>query len=376
MLDTSLLDKILRDTIKSIEKSKTQIFEIAEGARSELERVEQELLRIKKETLQVIEEVDRWEKEERKARIRLMEVSKNFDKFGEEDIRQAYENAKDIQIKVALLREKENRYKERRFELEVSYRNLKKTAERAEQLVTQVGVAMDYLSSNLQNIWDEVGKMQQRYKLGFAIIKAQEEERRRIARGIHDGPAQSLANIVLMAEYCQRLLHVRPEDLEKELDQLKKFTRKNLEDIRKILFDLRPMDLDDLGLVAALKRIVAEFQDKTGIKVKFTQLGQEMRYAPALEVAIFRIIQEALNNVRKHAQAAQVDVTLEMRPLMISAMVIDDGVGFRLTENTGAESFGLRGMKEWAELLEGSVTIQTAPGEGTKVAIKIPVNEE
>src|SRR5690606_17272813 len=117
------------------------------------------------------------------------------------------------------------------------------------------------------------------------IIRAQEEERRRIARGIHDGPAQSLANLVLRAEYCEQLLDKRPELLKQELQSLKQFARNNLEDIRKIIFDLRPMDLDDLGLIPAIQRYATDFSVTHQIPVEVVVMGDQRRFSSAMEVA-------------------------------------------------------------------------------------------
>src|SRR5690606_37788861 len=163
-------------------------------------RLEKEMNHIKQLTLKVIDEVDRCEREVRLARLHLMKVNKEFHQYSEEEMRQAYEKVSELQVKVALLRERENQLKAKRTELEISHQKMRKTAEKAEKLVTQVGVAISYLNSSIQNIWEELEKLQQQQQIGYAIIRALEEERRRIARGIHDGPAQSLANLVLRAE--------------------------------------------------------------------------------------------------------------------------------------------------------------------------------
>lgn len=376
MFDPKMLDEILRATISEIEKSKEQIFDIAESARRECDRVEQELQKIKKETLKIIEQVDYWEMQERKARNYLAHVSGNFSQYSEEDIRKAYEKAFEIQSKVVILRKEEEQYKEKRTELERSYKNMRETVEKAERLVAQVGVALTYLSNNLDNIWNQLDKLQRRQDWGLAVIRAQEEERRRIARGLHDGPAQQLANIVLRTEFCQKLFKAKPQDLEDELKELKEFARNTLEDIRKILFDLRPMDLDDLGLVAAVKRFLSKFEESTGIATEFKASGNEQRYTPGLEVALFRVVQEALNNVRKHSKARNVSVILELAPLSLNAIIKDDGCGFDTEAELSDQQFGLKGMHEWADLLGGELKITSRVGKGTRVAVSIPINRE
>lgn len=332
-------------------------------------------MEVKESTKSVIDQVDQLEIEDKKARHRLMQVSRNIKHYGEEDIKRAYEEANELQIRLILVREKEKQLRQRRDELEIRHRDLVKTTEKAERLVSQVGVAMNYLSSNLQNIWVEVDKIQLQQQYGVAVIKAQEEERRRIARGMHDGPAQSLANIVLRAEYCQKLQEKKPELLEEELNSLKGYAKETLDDVRKIIFDLRPMDLDDLGLFPAIKRYAADFETKYDIKVKVIVRGQPRRYLQALEVTIFRIIQEALNNVQKHSEAGSIKIILEFSPLALGARIIDDGKGFELQKCFEAGHFGLRGMQEWAEILQGTLQIHTKPNQGTTISVRIPIKE-
>lgn len=120
--------------------------------------------------------------------------------------------------------------------------------EKAEMLVTRIGVVLQFLHGTLSQISVQLGNVQKQQQLALKVLLAQEEERRRIAREIHDGPAQALANIVLRADYCEQLLSRDPAKLKQELEKLKDLVRASLRDIRKIIFDLRPMPLDDLGL--------------------------------------------------------------------------------------------------------------------------------
>jgi len=160
------------------------------------------------------------------------------------------------------------------------------------------------------------------------------------------------------------------------LKELKDVVRGNLQDVRKIIFDLRPMALDDLGLIPALKRYLEDYRDKYGLAVEPVFRGIKERPAPALEIALFRLIQEALNNVRKHANARKAEVKLDIKPNLIIAGVKDDGQGFDLRQAlaaTGGDNFGLISMKERVELLGGHLDIITAPGKGTEVIFRIPV---
>jgi two-component system sensor histidine kinase DegS len=156
---------------------------------------------------------------------------------------------------------------------------------------------------------------------------------------------------------------------------LKEFTCSNLEDIRKIIFDLRPMDLDDLGLVPAIKRYAADFADKYKIRAEVNVLGEPRRYIPAMEIALFRIMQEALNNVWKHAQAGEVKIIVETTPLAVTMIIKDDGIGFNVDQKQSNDCFGLRGMREWAAILRGTLRIASVVGKGTSITVRVPVEE-
>lgn len=378
MLDTSALDHILKETIEAIERSQAQIFEIAENARAEVKQINSELAQVKMELSAVIDEVDRLERAEKKARMRLAEVSKDFNRYTEQDIKVAYETAYNLQIELIKLREKEKMLQYRRNHLEASFRRLQLTLQKAEQLVSQVGVVLNYLSGELHDLSLKIGELQQTQQLALSIIRAQEEERKRVAREIHDGPAQSLANIVLRAEYCLKLLDKDPGQVREELQALQNIVMISLQDIRKIIFDLRPMALDDLGLVPALKRYFATYKQQYGLEIEFLFFGQERRLENTMEVALFRIIQEAINNIKKHAGVNNAVVRMEMLPNKVTISIRDEGRGFDLNSvqgNKEGAGYGLISMRERVQLLKGQVKITTAPGKGTSISIAIPLEE-
>ncbi len=209
------------------------------------------------------------------------------------------------------------------------------------------------------------------------IIKAQEEERRRVARDIHDGPAQMMANAVLQVEIVEKLLVRDPSAAASEMNDLRRIISDSLKDLRRIIFDLRPMILDDLGLAPALRRYTDDFTSRHSLPVEMKVLGVETRIDPIVEVALFRIVQEALHNARKHALASRVVVTLGYGPDAVGVSIEDDGKGFDPTgvsRNWGqSDKFGLSGMRERAKLFGGSLDVDTAPGEGTKITVRIPV---
>ena len=206
----------------------------------------------------------------------------------------------------------------------------------------------------------------------LAIFQAVEAERLRIARDLHDGPAQVLADLVLKAEILDRIASRTPEALPAELEEFRSLVRNAVGDMRRFMFDLRPDSLDDLGLVATMKRFSSEYQDRTGIVCRFNVNGEDRRIGPELEEAVFRIIQEALNNIQKHAGAKTAEVTLGIQPTRVVAKIRDDGAGFDADSppTGGRQRLGLLGIRERAEALGGRFEIRSQPGKGTEIEVE------
>jgi two-component system sensor histidine kinase DegS len=375
-LDIKTLNNILKETVNTIDKCKEQIFDIAENARQQCEKIKKELEDVKMATSAVITEVDYWQAQDKKARLKLIDVSRNFKLYTEEDIKKAYNKAQDLQVKVMVLREKESLLRSKREGLEISYRNLAQTAEKAEQLISKFSVAMGYLTSNLQNICEEFGQLYEQQQFGMAVIQAQEEERRRIARGMHDGPAQNLANIVLTSELIEKLMACDQDKALEEIRELKLHARNTLEDVRKIIFDLRPMDLDDLGIEPTIKRYANNIGEKNGVKIEFISRENQRRYMQPIEVAVFRILQEALTNAINHADCSTIRIILETTPKNIGLIVKDDGIGFDVATCKNKGRFGLKSMYEWVRMLKGTIEISSTPNKGAGITVNIPIQEE
>lgn len=375
---TQLMDQIIHDTILALEKSKQQLFDISEMARNECTRLEEQLAEVKTQLRKVIGRVNERERQYRMARLRLMEVSRDFERYSEVHIKEAYGVAQTAQLDLVVLRERESHLRNQRDDLERSLYNQQGTIRSADEQVSQVNVAIEYLRGNLKELSGQIDNYQQRHLLGIKVIKAQEEERRRVARDIHDGPAQTLANVVLRAEICEKLLDSDLEEVRQELQQLKEVVRRSLKDIRKVIYDLRPMTLDDLGLIPTLRRYINEMKERPGLMIDFAVVGKEGRLPSHVEVGVFRVVQEALHNVLKHSEASAVSLRIEFLPDELSVLVKDNGAGFQPDEalHRQGDHFGLLSMRERVELLQGCWKLTSGPGEGTEVAFTVPVKEE
>ncbi|MCZ8523320.1 MULTISPECIES: sensor histidine kinase [Paenibacillus] len=380
-MSVDVFDRVIKNAIDVMENSKYQIFEICENVRAERDALNNELQLVIEETAITIDIVDKFEVDYRRSRVRLTEVSRDFKRFNEEDIRTAYEAATQLQAQLAIHREKEQHLKMRRDDLQKRLKNLDKQLERAEALVSQFGVVLEYLSGDLNQVTRLLESAKSRQLMGLKIILAQEEERKRIAREIHDGLAQNMANMVLRTEITERMLAKEAYSaVKEELGDLKIGVRAGIEEVRKIIFNLRPMALDDLGLVPTLRKFMQDYEERTKISTRFELVGKEVRLPSGMEVAVYRLVQEAFSNVLKHAQASHITLELTFQQQMIKLTVTDNGVGFNAEgidrKITQGSHYGLMGMRERVELLEGRFDIQSEVGAGTKVSLVIPIKSE
>jgi len=374
----SRLNKIIKDTINMIDKSREAIYDIAEGARNECERLRNDLEELKLEVERIIKKNDELEVALKLSRENLAMVSKDFENFTQDDIRKAYEKADRIRIELAVNRERERFAIIRRNDLERRLKEALKTVNKAELLINQVGTVMEYLSGDLNNLNIQLEDAEKRKYLAIRVIKAQEEERSRVAREIHDGPAQTLTNIVLKAEICEKLIDSDINKAKEELKKLKQIVRESLVDVRRIIYALRPMSLEDIGLIPTLKKYIDKFSSETGIVINFQTRGVKKEIGDKnLTLTIFRVIQETLNNIRKHSGVKTAEICIEFTPFNVILTVSDRGKGFnidkiKVDKDDNLGGFGLFSIKERIELLDGTMEIKSRSGKGTIIKAVIP----
>jgi signal transduction histidine kinase len=207
------------------------------------------------------------------------------------------------------------------------------------------------------------------------VIVAQEEERKRIARELHDDTGQALTSLMIglraASDACEPSVRSR-------FEPLRDIAAQTLESVKRLARELRPALLDDLGLTAALERYVASYRANYGLNadLQMTGFSNDGRLSPEIELALYRIIQESLTNIAKHARAKNVSIVVERKSRAVIAIVEDDGSGFdvrAVMESAQEESkLGLYGMRERAELVGGKLQIESTMGAGSSVFVEIP----
>jgi len=205
------------------------------------------------------------------------------------------------------------------------------------------------------------------------VTAAQEEERRRIARELHDGVGPTLAGVSIRLRTACKLLERDHHPAAEEVDELAEQVQESIQDLRRLIYDLRPAALDELGLVPALREYVARYREEQGLDVALTLPQGGGRLPAALETALFRIVQEALNNVARHAHARRVRVELTWDEKAVTLRVVDDGQGFDPQAVQAGTHVGLWSMRERVKQLGGRFEVESAPGAGTKVKAVIPL---
>ncbi|MBN1246462.1 MAG: sensor histidine kinase [Anaerolineae bacterium] len=328
-------------------------------------QMQQELKEIDMLIQQTSSEVDRFMQTNARAVARTRQIESSFDTVPREDIRKAYSSLIENQQRLFTMRGQLEK-------LQSDQKHLTRIAELYDRILAFTPPE-ELLAS------DEMGGDQPRdvsQAAVISIIEAQEQERLRLSRQMHDGPAQALTNLVLQAEICERLFDRDPDRARTELGELKKDVMKTFKTVKVFIFDLRPMMLDDLGLVPTVRRYVDGIAAEgfTGLTLKVT--GKEKRLASHKEITIFRVIQTLIHTAREQDQASNINVHLNIEDDEVTVTMDDNGIGFEIDElfsSDDAVRLGLPTLRERIEMLGGKLHIYSAPGQGIRVNLSMPV---
>ncbi len=287
----------------------------------------------------------------------LQQVQGQFDSLPRGDIRMAYDTALDAQQRLFVMR---GQVEKLQSDL-VHIRRYIQVLERLTQALE--GASPDEGRSKGSQAMVETVEM---------MIEAQEAERLRLSRQMHDGPAQALSNFILQTEIAMRLFDLDQSKAREELGSLKLSATSAFQKVRDFIFELRPMMLDDLGLAPTIKRYVDAYKEQPGTEIQLTITGMERRLEPYLEVMIFRAIQELLGNAMRHSQASQVKLQIDLGDTNVRVVVDDNGKGFALDILEERGRMGIKVIKERAEKLGGFMEVDSVLGKGTRVTFQVP----
>ncbi len=284
----------------------------------------------------------------------LQQVQGQLDKMPQQEIRTAYDSALDAQQRLFVMRGQLEKLQSEKNHLE----RFKSALERARAMAGGGG------ASTASGAKGPMASVEM-------LVNAQETERQRLSKQMHDGPAQALSNFILQAEIAMRLMEVDTNQARDELNNLKTSAMGTFQKVRNFIFELRPMMLDDLGLAPTIRRYADAFKEQTGMDVNVTITGNERRLQPYLEVMLFRAVQELLGNTARHGQATQVKVLVDMGDDRVRVSVDDNGKGFDPDSYQQGNSLGLKLIRERAEMLGGNFEMDSQPGKGARISFSV-----
>lgn len=288
----------------------------------------------------------------------LQQVQSQLDIMPPQEIKSAYDSALDAQQRLFVMRGQLEKLQTEKSHLE----RFKSTLERARASTSNTGASASSAAGGGKSPLASVEM----------LVNAQETERQRLSRQMHDGPAQALSNFILQTEIAMRLFDVDAVQARAELNSLKSSAMSTFQKVRNFIFELRPMMLDDLGLVPTVRRYSDAFKEQMGLDISVTVTGNERRLEPYLEVMLFRAIQELLGNAARHSQGSVVKVVLDMGEERVRVSVDDNGRGFDPDVVQQGASLGLKLIRERSEMLGGSFEMDSAIGKGARISFAVP----
>ena len=322
---------------------------------SELDETEGSLREITIMIEQSQDEVGKLTQRNAAITAHLQQIQSDSSSMSVEEIRMVYDSALDAQQRLLVMRGQLDKLQ-----------NDKTHLERYKAVLQQVS------GTDNQDAFQAGGSKRNETKNIEMIVNAQESERQRLSRQMHDGPAQALSNFILQAEIAMRLLSVDVEQARDELNSLKASAMRTFQQVRNFIFELRPMMLDDLGLIPTIRRYAETFKEQSGIEMNLLVSGTERRLEPYLEVMVFRALQELLGNASRHSHATVVKVYVDVGDSLIKVSVDDNGKGFDVDMLNESSSLGLKLIRDRVEMLGGSFDIDSSAGKGTRVVFSVP----
>ena len=382
-LDIDTIKKIIKNIEDDINLSRGQILNIVENVRNNHSNIINQLNKIKCDVLRINNEFDELQKQDKEADRIMSEVLANMSKFTEDEIKLSYEKVLGIKIRFNTKKNEEKILRDRRDSLEIELKKTITNIENGEKIfnqIKQVGVSFGYLK---EDIFLSLGGVDNNTKMliGIKILEAEENERIRILRNVNDGPAKQLGNIIEKVNKCTGFIQKDSEEGIKTLEDLKESVRAAIKEVRSIIFDLRPMQLVDLELNQTILEIVNTISEESNINVDINLKPSKTEIEPIIQVAVYRIIQEVFNNIRKHSKAKQAKIKLDVGDKYLMLIISDDGIGFEVEDTLKkarkeGESYGLINIIDRIGQLQGDIKMESSVGAGTIYSIRLPISRK
>ena len=331
---------------------------LKQDCRSELEQAQRELTEINLLIEQSQLETSRLQQRNASISAHLQQIQAQIESIPRADIRMAYDAALDAQQRLFVMRGQIDKLQSDRSHIENHLGILKR--------IDHAFETGDFSSNGSKKDQSSTAKTVE------MIIQAQEAERGRLARQMHDGPAQALSNFILQTEIAMRLFDVDQLKAKEELVGVKNSASSTFQKVRDFIFNLRPMMLDDLGLIPTITRYVETFKEQTGIEVRLVSTGMDQRLELYLEVMVFRAVQELLSNISRHSQATQVIIQIDTSATGIRVSIEDNGKGFDVEKRQEKGGMGLKIIHDRVQMLGGTIEMHSTTGHGTHVLFQIP----
>lgn len=371
--------EIINEVINEINIGKSKMFKITDKMNDDLQRKRLELDEIRESLEIILDEVDELRILDKAMRLKLVEESKKDIGNNENNLKKVYEEALDIRVKFITRQKEEKDLIIKRDILERTLKDYLLNIDEAESAVNQINIALGYLEGRLLNTID-LEKEDSKVTNEIRLLESQEYERRRIAREIHDGPAQYIANAMMRVDFCKVVIKKDLDQGLKELEDLKSNIKKALQEVRGIIYDLRPLSLEERSINEAIKEMIHNISIENNIIINSFIEEAVLKIDNIIQISIYRIIQEILNNIKKHSKAKVVDIKLNYLEGYILIFIQDDGIGFdvknTISKNKENNNYGLIGIFERVKLLGGRLEIKSSEGLGTTYKIKLPIERK
>lgn len=310
-------------------------------------------------------ELNRLTQKKANVTAQLQQVQTNPDNASRQSIRDIFTNAMDAQQRLLVVRAQVDRLQEQLTGLQ-KYKKLLDT------------ILDHFVGSN--QLPSEAGQPHNSLATLEMLVNTQEAERQRLSRQMHDGPAQALSNFIVQTEITSRMFDMDPAKAKEELEKLKTSSMNTFQKVRSYIDDLRPMMIDDLGLIPTIKRYLMNVKEQTGIEVGSNISGGEQKLDPFLDIFIFRSVQELVGNSVKHnlenASKMKIDVSLSIDPANIKLTIKDNGKGFDTGSLKDSGGLGLKLLQERVAMLGGFLNINSSPEKGTDVNLQVPIPDQ